>query len=159
VSDKPDPVQPDETALLKELPEFVSDGHFWIAVILGPAVWLGLWILSGMPAVPGMALSVFLGSVILYPVIEELAFRGFIQSWLLEKPVWTRMVLFKISRANVLTSFMFAALHLFNQPPLWAALIFLPSLVFGYLRERFDAVTPCILIHCWYNLGFLWLFS
>jgi len=101
VSDKPDPVQPDETALLKELPDFVSDSHFWIAVILGPVVWLGLWILSGMPAVPGMALSVFLGSVILYPVIEELAFRGFIQSWLLEKPVWTRMVLFKISRANV----------------------------------------------------------
>ena len=126
---------------------------------LGPIVWGAIWLVTGRHAASGIALTVFLGSVILYPVIEELAFRGFMQSWLLERPVWKTFVVPGISRANILTSFMFAALHLFNQPLLWAALIFAPSLVFGYLRERFDAVTPCIVVHVWYNLGFLMLFS
>jgi len=146
-------------ALKKSLTGFVFDTQFWIAVGLGPVVWVILWVLSGMPASIGISLTVFLGSVILYPVIEELAFRGFVQTWLLEKPFWKSMLIAKISKANVLTSVVFAALHLINQPLIWAALIFFPSLVFGYLRERYDAVTPSILVHGWYNLGFLCLFS
>jgi len=137
----------------------IADTQFWIAVVFGPLVWLALWLLFGRPEITGITAKVFLSSVLLYPVIEELAFRGFIQSWLLEKPIGKRPVIAKISTANVLTSVTFAAFHLFNQPPLWAALVFFPSLVFGYFRERFDAVTPSILLHCWYNLGFLWLFS
>lgn len=107
----------------------------------------------------GIALTVFLTSVILYPIIEELAFRGFIQTWLLEKSIFRNKPLPQISYANLVTSFLFASFHLFNQPPIWAALIFAPSLVFGYLRERYDAVTPSIIVHAWYNLGFLMLVS
>ncbi len=137
----------------------LTDLHFWIALALGPLVWVALWFISGQSQPGGLALKVLLSSVVLYPVIEELAFRGFIQTWLLERPIWKRLLVLKISRANVLTSFMFASLHLFNQSPLSAALVFAPSLVFGYLRERYDAVTPSIIMHVWYNLGFLWLFS
>ncbi len=145
-----------DTAQLKRV---LTDTHFWIALALGPVVWIALWFILGKPAINGLALKVFLTGVIFYPIMEELAFRGFIQTWLLEKPIWTRTVLPKISRANVMTSVVFAAFHLFNQPPLWAALVFVPSLMFGYLRERYDAVTPSIIMHAWYNLGFLWLFS
>ena len=112
----------------------------------------------GKPASIGISLSVLLGSVILYPVIEELAFRGFVQTLLLERPFGKSMLIAKISKANVLTSVLFAALHLINQSPIEAVSIFLPSLVFGYLRERYDAVTPSVLMHGWYNLGLLFLF-
>ena len=124
--------------------------------MLGPVVWIALWWLTGRPVPDGIALTVFLSSVILYPVIEELAFRGFIQTWLLEKSIFRKL---KLSYANLVTSFLFASFHLFNQSPLWAALIFAPSLVFGYLRERYEAVTPSIVMHAWYNLGFLLLVS
>ena len=145
---------------MKTLPiRVVTDLHFWVAVILGPAVWIVLWWLTGKPVPDGIALTVFLTSVILYPIIEELAFRGFIQTWLLEKSIFRNKPLPQISYANLVTSFLFASFHLFNQPPIWAALIFAPSLVFGYLRERYDAVTPSIIVHAWYNLGFLMLVS
>lgn len=127
--------------------------------MLGPVVWIALWWLTGRPVPDGIALTVFLSSVILYPVIEELAFRGFIQTWLLEKSIFRNTPLLKLSYANLVTSFLFASFHLFNQSPLWAALIFAPSLVFGYLRERYEAVTPSIVMHAWYNLGFLLLVS
>jgi len=103
--------------------------------------------------------GIFLSGVILYPVIEELAFRGFIQTWLLEKSIFRNKPFLHISNANIVTSFLFASFHLFNQSPMWAALIFAPSLVFGYLRDRYDAVTPSIVIHAWYNLGFFLLVS
>lgn len=145
---------------MKTLPiRVVTDLHFWVAVILGPVVWIVLWWLTGKPVPDGIALTVFLTSVILYPIIEELAFRGFIQTWLLEKSIFRNKPLPQISYANLVTSFLFASFHLFNQPPIWAALIFAPSLVFGYLRERYDAVTPSIIVHAWYNLGFLMLVS
>ena len=145
---------------MKTLPiRVVTDLHFWVAVILGPVVWIVLWWLTGKPVPDGIALTVLLTSVILYPIIEELAFRGFIQTWLLEKSIFRNKPLPQISYANLVTSFLFASFHLFNQPPIWAALIFAPSLVFGYLRERYDAVTPSIIVHAWYNLGFLMLVS
>ena len=123
-----------------------------------------LYLFIGQTAAIGLSLKVFLTSVILYPIIEEFAFRGFVQSWLLEKK-FLKASFFKVgflkalSGANVITSMLFAAMHLFNQPPVWAALVFAPSLVFGYLRERYNAVIPSVVIHSWYNLGFLWLFS
>lgn len=137
----------------------VTDWHFWAAVLLGPIVWLGLWWVTGKPVPNGAAISVLLTGVILYPVIEELAFRGFIQTRLLEKSIFRSTLFLKITYANIVTSFLFASFHLFNQPPLWAALIFFPSLVFGYLRDRYDAVAPSAVLHAWYNLGFLLLVS
>ncbi len=143
-------------ALIRQI---VTDWHFWAAIILGPIVWLALWWLTGKPVPDGIAVNVLLTAVILYPIIEELAFRGFIQTLLLEKPVFRNIMALKITNANIATSFLFASFHLFNQPPLWAASIFFPSLVFGYLRDRYNAVVPSIVVHAWYNLGFLLLVS
>ncbi len=137
----------------------VSDVHFGFAVLLGPIVWFVLWWLTGRPAASAAVFGVLLMGVVIYPVIEELAFRGFIQGQLLEKAIFRENIVLKISNANLVTSFLFASFHLFNQPPLWAASIFFPSLVFGYFRERYDAVVPSIVLHAWYNLGFLVLFS
>ena len=124
-------------------------------MLLGPCVWLLLWFIVGKPSSGSVSMQVLLYGVVLYPVLEELAFRGFIQTWLREKTFFRTQMLFGITRANLIASFLFAALHLFSQPPIWAAMIFAPSLVFGYLRDRYEAVSPSIILHAWYNLGFL----
>ena len=136
----------------------VTDPHYWVAMILGPCVWLLLWFILGQPSLSGASVQLLLYGVVLYPVLEELAFRGFLQTWLLEKKLFRTAAFSGITRANLATSFLFAAFHLFNQPPIWAAMIFAPSLVFGYLRDRYEAVSPSIIVHAWYNLGFLLLF-
>ena len=141
---------------MKELfKRVLSDPVFWGAILLGPCVWLLLWFIVGKPSSGSVSMQVLLYGVVLYPVLEELAFRGFIQTWLREKTFFRTQMLFGITRANLITSFLFAALHLFSQPPIWAAMIFAPSLVFGYLRDRYEAVSPSIILHAWYNLGFL----
>ena len=63
------------------------------------------------------------------------------------------------SLANLVTSVFFAAMHLFNQPPLWAASIFVPSLIFGWMRDRYLTIHASTLLHMSYNAGFIVLFS
>ena len=95
-----------------------------------------------------------LNVVLLYPLLEELAFRGFLQGWLVERAFFRNQWL-GISTANFFTSVVFAAAHLINQPPLWAAGVFFPSLVFGYFKDRHQSIVTAFLLHAWYNAGFL----
>lgn len=133
------------------------DRHYQLALLLGPIVWLALsfWV-SGSGRPPSWQVAGMV--VVVYPVLEELAFRGFLQSWLIEKAAFARRVVPGISVANVAVSTLFAVSHLLNQPPLWAASVFGPSLVFGYFRDRYQLVWPSILLHCWYNAGFVYWF-
>ncbi len=129
------------------------DPHYLIAIALGPLVWVALYLWLGTSSAafdPKLLIIVCL----VYPVLEELSFRGFIQSWLLDFPMFAKNIVGKLSAANIVTSIVFAAAHLFGQPPLWAASVFFPSLVFGYFRDRTQRVLPGILLHCWYNAGF-----
>jgi len=96
--------------------------------------------------------------VVIYPILEEFVFRGGVQRYLYEKPS-LRQSLLGLSLANVITSMLFAAIHLINQPPLWAALVFFPSLVFGWARDRYDHIVASIVLHGFYNAGFIYLFS
>ena len=131
----------------------LRDAHLLIAALLGPVVWILLWILTP-GASDSATLILFINVVLLYPLLEELAFRGFIQGWLLEREVFRQRIAW-LTVANLLTSIVFAAAHLISQPPLWAAGVFFPSLVFGYLRDRHQTVVTPFLLHAWYNAGFL----
>jgi len=88
--------------------------------------------------------------IVFYPVIEELAFRGMIQEYIATKtkqyPVY-----FYISLANVLTSVLFVLMHFVHHTPLWALLVFVPSLVFGYFKEQYKSILPSIFLHMFYN--------
>ncbi len=100
-----------------------------------------------------------LQAVLLYPVLEEIVFRGALQGWLLERPSLKKKPIFRlISVPNLLASLAFTALHFVNQPPIWAALVFVPSLVFGWAREHSGGLLLPILLHIWYNAGFYVLF-
>lgn len=126
------------------------DPLFWAALAAAPVACLALAALPGLrwqPALPD-APWVFALSVAVYPPLEEWLFRGELQPLLgcRWSARWGPMTL-----ANLVTSIVFAALHLWFHPPLWAAAVFLPSLVFGYFRERSGGLASPIALHAGYN--------
>ncbi|MCP1676393.1 membrane protease YdiL (CAAX protease family) [Natronocella acetinitrilica] len=134
------------------------DRQLWLALALGPLAWAALvpvLPLTEQPLWPFAAPLTLLLAVVIYPVLEEIVFRGVIQDWLAER--FSRKW-WPLSLANIVTSALFAVFHLWSQPPLWALLVFFPSLVFGYFRERHDTLGTPILLHALYNLGLVWLF-
>lgn len=138
-------------------PVYWQDARFWLALLAGPICWAVLW-LAGMRAnLHPPPTAVFLMVAIIYPLLEEIVFRGGVQGALLSRAVFARRWC-GLTLANVLTSLLFAAAHLLNQPPVWAALILVPSLVFGWARDRYARITPSIILHMLYNAGFVWLF-
>jgi membrane protease YdiL (CAAX protease family) len=137
-----------------------QDSLFWLALAAGPVCWLVLYLLLQPDlqlAWPFASPHAYLLPVLLYPVLEEVVFRGLIQE-LVHDYISTR-VFGPVSMANLLTSVLFAGLHLLSQPPHWAALVFFPSLVFGFFKDRHRSLVAPIMLHAFYNAGFLWLFA
>jgi len=140
--------------------QFRADPLFLLAVLAGPLSWLALWfILQPEPqwtwplAVPMQ----FLLPVLVYPILEEIVFRGLIQELVHE--YISERVFGPLSVANLLTSLLFTAMHFLYHAPLWAALVFLPSLLFGFFKDRYGRLAASIVLHCFYNAGFLLLFT
>ncbi len=99
----------------------------------------------------------FLYPALLYPVIEEIIFRGWLQEFIQAR--FRSWRLGPLTHANLFTSLVFTALHFINHPPLWAAAVFLPSLLFGLAKDRSGGLTAPILLHVFYNSGYFWLFT
>jgi membrane protease YdiL (CAAX protease family) len=81
-------------------------------------------------------------------IIEEIGFRGLLQQWL--------QVTIRPWRAIVLTSFLFAALHvsIVHYPYL-----FLLSLVLGWMKWKTQSLYPCMIMHFLHNfivLEYFW---
>ena len=138
-----------------------QDPLFLAALLAGPVSWLGLYFIQQQPAVqwgwPLIRPWQFLLPVLLYPVVEEIVFRGLIQE--LVHDHISRQSLGPVTIANLLTSLLFAGLHFIYHAPLWAALVFFPSLVFGFFKDRTDRLVAPIILHVFYNAGYFWLFS
>jgi len=100
----------------------------------------------------------FFGLVLLWPVLEEIIFRGGLQP-ALAVTAWGRRSRGGVTLGNVVASLIFAGFHLFAHPPLWALAVFFPSLLFGYFRDRHDSLLSPVILHVSYNLGYYWLFG
>lgn len=128
-----------------------SDKLFLLAVLMGAVV-----LTLVHPQMPLFSTSiklnwVFLFSLIIWqPFIEELLFRGVIQGQL-SKYRWGKRAVFHITAANFLTSAAFIVVHLVNSALLWSFAIFIPSLIYGYFRDRFSSVYPSMILHGIYN--------
>ena len=147
------------SAAVNQAPGFWAEPWFWLSLAAGLLVWVSLWWLGvAMTTSLNLSLLTFVLSVLVYPVLEEIVFRGWLQEWLLTFPVMQASKL-GFTVANGVTSGIFAAFHLFSQSPLWAASILFPSLVFGWLRDRYDSLLPGVLVHMFYNAGLLLLFG
>lgn len=95
-----------------------------------------------------------LASLVLWqPAVEELLFRGVVQGMLLRTTLGSRSR-WGLSVANVITSLAFVSVHFIRQPPLWAIGVIVPSLVFGFFRDRSDSVWPPLVLHIVYNGAF-----
>ena len=139
-------------------PSFWRDWPFWLAMALGPMCWVLLQ-RSGLPLRDSVvSWKLLLMVVVAYPVLEEYVFRGGLQGALYQRDAFARSAL-GVSIANILTSTAFAAAHLYNHTPLWAALIFFPSLVFGWMRDRYGNIHASVILHMTYNAGFISLFA
>lgn len=92
--------------------------------------------------------------VLIYPVVEELLFRGGVQAGLLQTKAGQQQLL-GFSLANLMASLLFAAAHLVVRGTPAALLVFFPSLLFGYFRDRYSSILPAVLLHMGYNFSYL----
>jgi len=149
-----------------DIKSFWRDVQFGVALVAAPVVWGAMaWMFPpGFQA--GEALSEpgrFLMLVVVYPMLEEMVFRGVLQGRLRES-LWGLRRFGPLSLANVLTSVVFTLLHFFAHPPLASMLVFAPSLVFGYFRDytegdRTHGLGAPVILHCWYNTGYFLVFG
>ncbi len=141
------------------------DRQFVLALALGPLCWAGAGLagLAHWPHLPvfqvdhwsdGVDWRQVIVVVLIAPLLEEVVFRGGIQHWLSRWPTLAGRAM-GISLANVCTSVLFSATHLINQSPLTAVAVFVPSLVFGWVFDRYARILPCVVLHGFYNAGYL----
>ena len=138
-----------------------GDRLFWLAILAGPFFWLSLYASGEVIRGPAWVLdksSVFIQLVLLYPLLEELVFRGVCQE-ALWKTKLARLSIYCLSLPNILTSLLFTTFHFFSHSPGWAVAVIFPSLVFGYFRDRYAHVLPAIILHIFYNAGYFLIFG
>jgi membrane protease YdiL (CAAX protease family) len=133
---------------------WLTDRHFVRALLAGVVFWV---VLNRLGATgPLLGLAALFSLILLQPLIEELLFRGLLQGRLIAQS-WGQRPFAGFTLANWTVSLLFTALHFINHPPLWAAGVLLPSLLYGYFRDRHDSVLPAIALHVFYNAGYFLL--
>ena len=126
------------------------------AVALGLGAWVAMTFgLDGYSCCHNPGWKVIAGYSIFRPAVEELIFRGVLQSELSATDWGKRGQYF--TYANLATSLCFAALHIPFRSIEWALATFFPSLVFGYFRDRHKSLVWPIAVHGFYNMGLLYI--
>jgi membrane protease YdiL (CAAX protease family) len=137
---------------------FYRDAGFWLAILAGVVVVVGIRLLVPGVLMGNKSISLLLvfNSLVWYPLVEELLFRGVIQGQLY-RIRRAENTLLGFSYANWVTSLLFVAVHFVHHSPLWAVSVIVPSLVFGYFRDRDSSILPAIALHSIYNAQYLLL--
>lgn len=137
---------------------FHRDSAFLWLLALGPIAWLPMIEVTTFQLLPWHAIwsTAFLSVALWQPLFEELLFRGIVQGHLLQSRSRQR-TWFGLSISNLLTSFLFSLAHLASHSILWSLLVLVPSLCFGFVRDRFGSVYPSIALHVFYNTGYFLL--
>lgn len=119
---------------------FLKDPWFWPLMALGFIAWV----------LPGPSMTIPWYWLMPKALAEELFFRFLLQETI-DRMLRGRFHFGVLSVANLTASLLFSLAHLMSQPPLWAGLVFFPSLVFGLAWDRYKNVLPCFLLHFCYN--------
>ena len=132
---------------------------FLILVLAAPIFWFGLWVMGADLTLNfSQPAGFYLSAIIIYPLAEEILFRGVLQEYFEKKNTFQRTFL-SISIANILTSLLFCLMHLYSHSALWSALTFFPSIAFGYSKHRYNTLLAPISLHIIYNAGYFILYS
>ena len=124
-------------------------------MIGAPVVWSGIgWIFGFGFDFGSFARWSFKTAAILFifPVLEEIVFRGLIQDYLLIKTKSWDFFL-GITWANWLTTLLFCMTHLVTRSLLVASLVIIPSLLLGALRDKGFSIRALAAIHLYWNGG------
>jgi uncharacterized protein len=119
-----------------------QDWRYFAVLALGLLAW----------TLPEPAVRIAWWRLAILALAEEIIFRGLLQRELSRASFFSGRRLGPLSLANLLASLVFATAHLIAQPPLWSAAVFAPSLVFGWIWDRYRRVAPCWLAHFVYNM-------
>ena len=141
--------------------QVLRDRQLGVAFGAAPFFWFLLfWYQSQMPNLSWPLLEPvrFLLPALVYPVLEEMTFRGLLQPALYRR-AWGSTCFWGVSSANLVTTLVFAASHLVWHHWLQALAVVVPSLVFGFFRDRYGRIAPSVALHVFYNSGFVWLFA
>lgn len=138
----------------------LRDRQLGLALGAAPFFWL-IWFWFRAP-VPDLCWPLvepvrFLMPALIYPVLEEVTFRGLLQPALFKRP-WGCVFHGGVSGANLACSVLFAVSHMVWHSGLQALAVIVPSLIFGYFRDRYGRIAPSVGLHVFYNSGFVWLF-
>ena len=126
----------------------LAGGIFWLLLVLTFPVSPLSW--------PEMMSWPFVSLALVQPAAEELVFRGALQG-AVARLAWGRWSWHGYTSANAVVSWLFMLGHWWRHPPLWALAVLLPSLLFGWLRDRYGSVYPAMALHMVYNTGYFWL--
>lgn len=130
------------------LPFVKTDLYLFLFFIFCGFFWTGLRLADGRIELPSYYMLFVL--FILAPVAEEFFFRGTVQHWLKKN---MQAEFFGVSAANVITSVLFSAVHVYGWGSSHGFLVFAPSLAMGILYDRTRRVSFAILLHSIYNLN------
>lgn len=133
---------------------------FWLACFAAVIFWLSFGLLelsTGLkPSILDLPGTLYF-LIFVFPVLEEIVFRGLIQESIqkfFEHKHFKIIFFWNISNANLLTSLCFSLSHLWSHSTLWAIAVLLPSLIFGYFKDKYQYLYPSIILHVFYNFGF-----
>ena len=90
--------------------------------------------------------------LLLFPILEEIVFRGLIQDYIsLKLSTWDKYL--GITTANWLTTLLFCLTHFVTRSFIVALLVIVPSLLLGALRDRGFSIKALAAIHVYWNGG------
>lgn len=128
-----------------------GDKRFYLALAAAPvALVIMTWLLPAWSRGIHLSLPLMISLVLWQPLVEELLFRGVIQGQL-RNMHWAQRRIAGLTLANLITTVLFALAHLIHHTALWAALVIVPSLIFGYFRDRHHHVYCAFILHAVYN--------
>lgn len=96
----------------------------------------------------------WLSALVLYPLLEEIIFRAGLLSW--ADKHWTQ---WRGWRTNLGVSLLFGLAHAWAWPWAHAAAVLVPSLVLGWLMQRYGRLSICVLTHSAFNALRYWVES
>jgi len=160
--------------VLANLRSFVIGVSSWfvaypIVFFIGQGISLLVYILIGEPEIEQVAVkslkiteeypilysSMVISMILLVPIMEELLFRGFLQSWLRGK--------MRLSYAILCTSIVFALFHLSYSQGIsniqYVVALLLLSGFLGYLYEREESLWAPIGLHVMFNAISIFIIS
>lgn len=142
---------------IRWLNPLLADAGLWLA----DAGWIGSNTSLSLPVphfeyrgrLPDSMLLLVAYHLFFVAIPEEMFYRGYLQSRLQEAlPPKTRLFGTLVGRALILTSLLFAFGHSLVELQWWHFAIFLPSLVFGWLRNHTGDIMAGAFFHAWCNV-------